>query len=61
MNPERIYMLYEEMSLPLRNKVLKRRVMARLCDDRTVATHVNQPGSRTLSKTSLRRVAGCAF
>ncbi|MBB4005545.1 putative transposase [Aurantimonas endophytica] len=41
-NPKRIYRLYKEMGLQLRNKVPKRRVKARLRDDRTVATHVNQ-------------------
>lgn len=41
-NPKRIYRLYKEMDLQLRNKVPKRRVKAKLRDDRTVATHVNQ-------------------
>ena len=41
-NPKRIYRLYKEMGLQIRNKVPKRRVKARLRDDRTVATHVNQ-------------------
>jgi putative transposase len=41
-NPKRIYRLYKEMGLQLRNKVPKRRVKARLRDDRTVATRVNQ-------------------
>ena len=41
-NPKRIYRLYKEMDLQLRNKVPKRHVKAKLRDDRTVATHVNQ-------------------
>jgi putative transposase len=41
-NPKRIYRLYKDMGLQLRNKVPKRRVKARLRDDRTAATHVNQ-------------------
>lgn len=41
-NPKRIYRLYKEMGLQIRNKVPKRRVKAKLRDDRTVATHVNQ-------------------
>ncbi|WP_425277096.1 IS3 family transposase [Fulvimarina pelagi] len=41
-NPKRIYRLYKEMDLQLRNKVPKRRVKARLRDDPTVATCVNQ-------------------
>lgn len=41
-NPKRIYRLYKEMGLQLRNKVPKRRVKAKLRDDRTVATKTNQ-------------------
>jgi putative transposase len=41
-NPKRIYRLYKEMGLQLRNKVPKRRVKAKLRDDRTVATSTNQ-------------------
>jgi putative transposase len=41
-NPKRIYRLYKEMDLQIRNKVPKRRVKAKLRDDRVVATEVNQ-------------------
>lgn len=41
-NPKRIYRLYKEMGLQLRNKVPKRRVKAKLRDDRTPATMTNQ-------------------
>ena len=41
-NPKRIYRLYKQMGLQMRNKVPKRRVKARLRDDRTVATRSNQ-------------------
>jgi putative transposase len=41
-NPKRIYRLYKEMGLQLRNKVPKRRVKAKLRDDRTVATRSTQ-------------------
>ena len=41
-NPKRIYRLYKEMGLQLRNKVPKRRVKAKLRDDRTTATMTNQ-------------------
>ena len=41
-NPKRIYRLYKEMGLQLRNKVPKRRVKAKLRDDRTAATMTNQ-------------------
>jgi putative transposase len=41
-NPKRIYRLYKMMGLQLRNKVPKRRVKAKLRDDRTVATSTNQ-------------------
>ena len=40
-NPKRIYRLYKEMGLQLRNKVPKRRVKAKLRADRTDATHSN--------------------
>lgn len=45
MNPERAYRLYREQGLQLRNKVPKRRVKAKLRDDRTTATRVNQAWS----------------
>lgn len=41
-NPKRIYRLYKEMGLQIRNKVPKRRVKAKLRDDRSVATQANQ-------------------
>jgi putative transposase len=41
-DPKRIYRLYKEMGLQLRNKVPKRRVKAKLRDDRTAATMTNQ-------------------
>jgi putative transposase len=41
-NPKRIYRLYKEMGLQIRSKVPKRRVKARLRNDRAVATQVNQ-------------------
>lgn len=41
-NPKRIYRLYKEMGLQLRNKVPKRRVKARLRDDRRPATRTNE-------------------
>lgn len=41
MNPKRIYRLYKEMGLQLRNKVPKRRVKAKLRGDRTEATKTN--------------------
>ena len=41
-NPKRVYRLYKEMGLQLRNKTPKRRVKAKLRDDRTVAVRVNE-------------------
>lgn len=41
-NAKRIYRLYKEMGLQLRNKVPKRRVKAKLRDDRSTATRINQ-------------------
>ncbi|NKM43380.1 IS3 family transposase [Rhizobium laguerreae] len=40
-NPKRIYRLYKEMDLQLRNKVPKRRVKAKLRAERTEPTHSN--------------------
>ncbi|BCH53197.1 transposase [Agrobacterium vitis] len=40
-NPKRLYRLYKEMDLQLRNKVLKRCVKAKLRSDRTAATRSN--------------------
>ncbi len=41
-NVKRIYRLYNEMGLQLRNKTPKRRVKARLRQDRVEPTHTNQ-------------------
>ena len=41
-NPKRVYRLYREMGLQLRNKTPKRRVKAKLRDDRRPATRSNE-------------------
>jgi putative transposase len=41
-NPKRIYRLYKELGLQLRNKTPKRRVKAKLREDRTVAVRHNE-------------------
>jgi putative transposase len=41
-NPKRIYRLYKELGLQLRNKTPKRRVKAKLRDDRRPATRTNE-------------------
>jgi putative transposase len=41
-NPKRVYRLYREMGLQLRNKTPKRRVKAKLRDDRQSATQPNE-------------------
>ena len=41
-NPKRIYRLYKEMGLQLRNKTPRRRVKAKLRQDRTVAIQINE-------------------
>lgn len=41
-NAKKVYRLYTEMGLQLRNKTPKRRVKAKLRDDRTSATRTNQ-------------------
>ena len=41
-NPKRVYRLYKEMGLQLRNKIPKRRVKAKLRDDRKDAVQINE-------------------
>ena len=41
-NEKRTRRLYNELGLQLRNKVPKRRVKAKLRDDRTIAVHINE-------------------
>ena len=41
-NPKRVYRLYKEMGLQLRNKVPKRRVKAKLREDRRPAIQINE-------------------
>lgn len=41
-NQKRVHRLYNEMGLQLRNKTPKRRVKAKLREDRSVPTHTNQ-------------------
>lgn len=41
-NPKRVYRLYKEMGLQLRNKTPKRRMKAKLREDRAVAVQVNE-------------------
>ena len=41
-NPKRIYRLYKELGLQLRNKVPRRRVKAKLREGRTPATRSNE-------------------
>ena len=41
-NPKRVYRLYREMGLQLRNKTPKRRVKAKLREDRQSATRPNE-------------------
>lgn len=42
MNPKRIYRLYKELGLQLRHKTPKRRVKAKLRDDRCAAIESNE-------------------
>ena len=42
MNAKRIYRLYRDLGLQLRNKVAKRRVKAKLRDDRRPAQRANE-------------------
>ena len=60
-NAKRIHRLYTEMGLQLRNKTPKRRVKAKLRDDRTAAVHPNETWPWILFMTSWRQGASCAF
>lgn len=58
-NPKRIYRLYKELGLQLRNKTPKRRVKAKLRNDRHPATRTNEIWPRTSSMTSLPPATSC--
>lgn len=64
-NQKRIRRLYNEMGLQLRNKTPKRRVKAKLREDRVEASHTNQvwamdSGPWILSMINLLQAANCA-
>jgi hypothetical protein len=54
-NAKRIYRLYRDLGLQLRNKVPKRRVKAKLRDDRRPPERANETWARTSCTTSWRR------
>ncbi len=60
-NTERIYRLYKGLGLRLRSKAPRRRVKAKLREDRQVATQPNETWAWFSRTTSWRRVArsGC--
>ena len=61
-NVKRVYRLYRELGLQLRNKTPKRRVKAKLRDDRQCSVRSTRPGRWTSSMTSWRPAArsGCS-
>lgn len=59
-NVKRVYRLYRELSLQLRNKTPKRRVKAKLREDRTDAVQVTRPGQWISFTTSLPLAARSA-
>jgi putative transposase len=58
-NMKKTRRIYNELGLQLRNKTPKRRVKAKLREDRQVATGPNETGRWTSSTTSWRRAGSC--
>ena len=60
-NPKRIYRLYKEIGLQLRNKTPRRRVKAKLREDRSAAVRHNETWRWTSFTISLRQAgrSGC--
>ena len=52
-NVKRVYLLYRELSLQLRNKTPKRRVKAKLREDRTQARQINETWAISRTTTGL--------
>jgi len=59
-NQKKVYRLYRELSLQLRNKTPNRRVKAKLREDRAPAIRRMMCGRWTSFTTSWRRVGNCA-
>ena len=60
-NPKRVYRLYREMGLQLRNKTPKRRIKAKLREDRQSARQPNETWAMDFVHASLRPVASCGY
>ena len=60
-NAKRMYRLYKEMGLQLRNKTPKRRVKAKLSEDRTEAMHSNDVWAMDFVHDQLATAAKSAF
>jgi putative transposase len=59
-NHKRVHRLYNELGLQLRNKAPKRRVKAKLREDRREATQPARPGPWISSTTNSPRAESCA-
>ena len=59
-NPKRVYRLYRELGLPLRNKTPKRRVKAKLRNDRRPATRSNETWAMDFVHDQLPPGGNCA-
>ncbi|MCK1695132.1 transposase [Bradyrhizobium sp. 144] len=59
-NVKRVYRLYRELSLQLRNKTPKRRVKAKLREDRTDAKQINETWAMDFVQTSWPPAANSA-
>ena len=56
MNAKKVYRIYNELGLQLRNKTPKRRVKAKLRDDRQAATRPNQTWAELLKVPAAKPV-----
>ena len=60
-NMKRTHRIYNELGLQFRNKTPKRRVKAKLREDRCAASRVDDVWARTSSMTSWQPVGRSAF
>jgi putative transposase len=60
-NAKKLYRIYNELGLQLRNKTPKRRIKAKLRDDRQAAIHPNQTWAMDFVHDQLAPGGGSAF
>ena len=60
-NVKKVYRIYKELGMQLKHKTRKRRMMAKLRDDRAVAVTPNDVWAMDLVMTNLRWARSCGF